>query len=262
MSWCGILLRLVTVDEAGRPTRWRLPRSDLSVQVWAEWAPFVNRRLLITDTDNGAAVVEVAHEAFLSTWPPLARSIADNAAALRARRRVEQAAAEWTDQQQPARRLWTGDQLAAARADTGARFERTSTAAPTINGSGRSVEVPATKSASRSVTDVALNPSAREFLYASIHRDRFVRWRITVGLAILLVFALGAAGIAVVQLDVAKQQQRRVTAQYLLSQARSDNRVDPTIALDSPRPLTTWIQHPKPRRRSSSSWALPDTPAP
>ena len=126
MPWCGTCWRLVTVDEEGHPTRWRLPRSELSEQVWAEWAPFVTRRLLTTDTDDGADVVEVAHEAFLSAWPPLATMIADNAAALRARRRIEQAAAEWVDQQRPARRLWTGDQLAAARADTGARFDTTS----------------------------------------------------------------------------------------------------------------------------------------
>ena len=118
------LLRLVTVDEEGHPTRWRLPGSELSDQVWAEWAPFVTRRLLTTDTDDGADVVEVAHEAFLSAWPPLATLIADNATALRARRRIEQAAAEWVRQQRPRRRLWTGDQLAAARADTGARFDK------------------------------------------------------------------------------------------------------------------------------------------
>ena len=121
------LLRLVTVNQDGHPTRWRLPRSELSDQVWAEWAPFVTRRLLTTDTNDGADVVEVAHEAFLSTWPPLAKLIEDNATALRARSRIEQAAAEWAAQQRPRRRLWSGDQLAAARADTGTRFVRIST---------------------------------------------------------------------------------------------------------------------------------------
>ena len=33
------LLRLVTVDEQGRPTRWRVPRAELSEPVLAEWAP-------------------------------------------------------------------------------------------------------------------------------------------------------------------------------------------------------------------------------
>ena len=42
-------------------------------------------------------MVEVAHEAFLSAWPPLAAAIAANATALRARRRIEQAAADWAE---------------------------------------------------------------------------------------------------------------------------------------------------------------------
>lgn len=33
-------------------------------------------RLLTTDADNGAVVIGVAHEAFLSAWPPLAEAIA------------------------------------------------------------------------------------------------------------------------------------------------------------------------------------------
>ena len=86
----------------------------------------MTRRLLTTDTNDGADVVEVAHEAFLSAWPPLAKIIADNAPRYGRARRIEQAAAEWADQQRPGRRLWTGDQLAAARADTGARFVKTS----------------------------------------------------------------------------------------------------------------------------------------
>ena len=81
---------------------------------------------------------------------PLATVIADNATALRARRRIEQAATEWGEEQRSARRLWTGDQLAAARADNGARFDDTSVAidADDSAGPGRSTWWSAT-SASR-----------------------------------------------------------------------------------------------------------------
>ena len=144
------LLRLVTVDEEGHPTRWRRPRAQLSEQVWAEWAPFITRRLLTTDTDDGADVVEVAHEAFLSAWPPLATMITGNATALRARGRIEQATAEWTDQQRPVRRLWTGDQLAAARADTGARFAKLRRERCRRHQQPGRIEVVAAASASRS----------------------------------------------------------------------------------------------------------------
>ncbi|MGH3621856.1 MAG: toll/interleukin-1 receptor domain-containing protein [Sciscionella sp.] len=86
------LLRLVTVDDHGRPTRWRARRDELPAAVVADLDHFVARRLLSTDTDNGSVVVEVGHEALLSAWPPLAQAITDNATALRARRRIEPAA--------------------------------------------------------------------------------------------------------------------------------------------------------------------------
>ncbi|MGD9528668.1 MAG: TIR domain-containing protein, partial [Pseudonocardia sp.] len=226
------LLRLVTVDEEGRPTRWRLPRAELSERVRAEWAPFVARRLLTTDADDGVEVVEVAHEAFLSGWAPLAAVIADNATALRARRRIEQAATEWVGDQRSARRLWTGDQLAAARADVGARFDDTSAAIDADDpvGPGRSTWWPRGRRRGL-VAEVTLTASARAFLQAGIRRDRFQRGRITIGLATLLVIALTAAGIAIVQLNVATQQQRRVTAQYLLGQARATISTNPRAAL-------------------------------
>ncbi|MGH3755906.1 MAG: hypothetical protein ACRDRP_25145 [Pseudonocardiaceae bacterium] len=117
------LLRLVTVDEQGQPTRWRAPRGDLPEPVTRELDAFVARRLLITDKDTGnVVVVGVAHEAFLSAWPPLAQAIDKNKTALRARRTVEQAATEWNDDRRPAVRLWERGQLAAAVADTGARI--------------------------------------------------------------------------------------------------------------------------------------------
>jgi len=61
------LLRLVTVDEQGRPTRWRINCDNLPDHVVAELSVFVARRLLTTDTDNGTAVIGAAHEAFLTT---------------------------------------------------------------------------------------------------------------------------------------------------------------------------------------------------
>ncbi|MGH4016870.1 MAG: toll/interleukin-1 receptor domain-containing protein [Pseudonocardiaceae bacterium] len=64
------LLRLVTVDEHGRPTRWRVNRDELPDHVVADLHTFIARRLLTTDTDNGTAVIGVAHETFLSAWPP------------------------------------------------------------------------------------------------------------------------------------------------------------------------------------------------
>jgi hypothetical protein len=100
------LLRLVTVDEQGRPTRWQVPHGELPEPVVRELETFVRRRLLTTDTDQDRVVVGVAHEAFLSAWAPLAQAINENVSALRARRAVEQAATEWNTKGCPPARLW------------------------------------------------------------------------------------------------------------------------------------------------------------
>jgi TIR domain/AAA ATPase domain len=119
------LLRLVTVDEQGRPIRSRAHRDELPEPLRAEPDAFVSRRLLTTDTDNhGRVVLEVAHEAFLSAWPPLAGAITAAAAALRARRVVEHAATEWEDAGRPPAQLWERGQLAAVVTGTGARLTR------------------------------------------------------------------------------------------------------------------------------------------
>ncbi|MGH3854166.1 MAG: ATP-binding protein [Pseudonocardiaceae bacterium] len=165
------LLRLVTVDEQGRPTRWRVPRDELPAPVLEELDAFVRRRLLTTDTDQGNVVIGVAHEAFLSAWAPLAQAIEENASALRARRVVEQAAAEWSEEGRSPARLWERGQLAAAVADTGARVQ-----------------------AGDLVTDrVELSPTSRDFLRASIRRDRVRRGRALTVLSVLLVLAVVAA---------------------------------------------------------------------
>jgi energy-coupling factor transporter ATP-binding protein EcfA2 len=171
------LLRLVTVDEQGRPIRWRVPRDDLPEPIIHELDGFIRRRLLITDTDNGSVVVGVAHEAFLSAWAPLAQAIEENASALRARRAIEQAATTWYDEYHPPARLWERGQLAAALADIGARPR-----------------------ARDLVTDHAeLSPTAQAFLRASIRRDRLRRQRAIIVLSVLLVLAVAASVLAVTQ---------------------------------------------------------------
>jgi hypothetical protein len=162
------LLRLVTVDEQGRPTRWRVSRDTLPEPVIRELNAFVQRRLVTTDTDDGSVVVGVVHEAFLSAWPPLAQAITDNASALRACRAVEQAAAEWDQEGRPPARLWERGQLAAALADTGAYLQ----ARDLI------------------IDRVDLSSTARDFLRASIRRDRLRRGRAITVLSVLLVLAL------------------------------------------------------------------------
>ncbi|MGY1680833.1 nSTAND1 domain-containing NTPase [Geodermatophilus sp. SYSU D01176] len=207
------LLRLVTVDEHGRPTRWRVPRDELPDQVATELDAFVARRLLTTDREDDRVVVGVAHEAFLTAWPPLHAAIDAASTALRARRAVEQAAAEWAAADEPPSRLWERGQLAAALADTGARLQR-----------GRPH---GTLVADR----VELSARAREFLRSSIRRDRHRRRRSTVVLSVLLVLALAGAAVAMVQRDAAERNQREAVARQLVAQADAARTTAPRTAM-------------------------------
>ena len=232
------LLRLVTVDEQGRPTRWRIRHDELPAPVRVELDSFVTRRLLTTDIDNGQVVIGVAHEAFLSAWPPLAEAITAASTALRVRRHIEQAAADWVKDDQQPERLWERGQLAAALAETGARFD-TPTKNPDVEVGGSLRSTWWTRRRHALVTDrVELSPPARQFLHASIHHDRTRRRRSTIVLATLLVLALIGAGIAVVQLGVTEQQrrlatkqQRIATARYLTTRAEAAIASDPRTAL-------------------------------
>ena len=202
------LLQLVTVDEQGRPTRWRVPRDDLPELVIQEGDAFVGRRLVTTDTDNGSVVVAVAHEAFLSAWAPLAQAINENVSALRARRAIEQAATEWNNEGHPPTRLWERGQLAAAMTDTGVHLQ-----------------------AHNLITDrVELTPTARAFLRASIRRDRFRRGRAITILSVLLVLALLSAGIAFAQQRAAKDQRNVAVSRQVAGQAMELRATNPALA--------------------------------
>ena len=138
--------------------------------------------------------------------------------ALRARRAVEHAAEEWNANSRPPARLWGGGQLAAAVSDTGGRIHTRATPTDASPKRGHSRLLPRRRRVL--VTDrVALSPKAREFLHASIRRDRHRRRRATTVLSVLVVLALAAAGIAVIRQRDAEEQQRIATARQLVAQA-------------------------------------------
>ncbi len=222
------LLRLVTVDEDDSPTRWRVNRAELPEQVVTELDAFVAQRLLTTDTDNGTVIIGVAHEAFLSAWLPLAKAIAANVTALRARRAVEHAATERHDDGRSPARLWDGGQLAAVVADTGARIRAGSGSPPQQEGPKRWLP----HRHRELVTDsVDLSPKARKFLHDSIRRDRFRRRRATTILSVLLILALIGAGVAVNEQRNAQERQRIAIAGGLILQADATRDIDPRTAL-------------------------------
>jgi hypothetical protein len=84
------LLGLAQVDEQGRPTKRSVAFNN---SVRESFEPFLARRLLSVEADG--AFVSVAHEAFLVNWNPLKDEIDAQQMALRARRIVENWAADW-----------------------------------------------------------------------------------------------------------------------------------------------------------------------
>jgi WD40 repeat protein len=229
------LLRLVTVDEQGHPTRWRVPREELPEPVTRELDAFITRRLVITDTENGTVVAGVAHEAFLSAWAPLAQTIGENVSALRARRAVEQAAAEWNTAGRPPARLWEHGQLAAAMADTDARIQ-----------------------AGDLVTNrVELSPVAMAFLRTSIRRDRARRGRALTVLSVLLILALVAAGFAVSQQRAAEQQRDVAISRQVAGQALELRDNNPALAAQLSLAAYRLVPTPEARGSLLSTVAAP-----
>jgi WD40 repeat protein len=228
------LLRLVTVDEQGRPTRWRVNRDHLPATVATSLDAFVDRRLVSTDTDNGSVVVEVAHEAFLSAWAPLAEEIRASASALRVRRAVEQSAADWAAQDRAVAHLWEGGHLAAAVDALGAHL------GPPSRSAGSPAQPPHVRSPqlwrlrAHSVLEtskVDISPQANEFLRASIRHDRRTRRRTTTILSSLLVLALATAGLAFAQQSAAQHEQLIATARQLIAQSEAARGTDQRTAL-------------------------------
>ena len=218
------LLGLVTIDEQGRPTKRSVSLDDTSTAT-PELEPFISRRLLSTYTEGDRTLVAVVHEAFLENWPPLATEVDEQAAALRARRVVENAANDWVAGGRDDSALLQGGQLAKATVDTGA--ELTPVARP-LNSSGahrRLWSLERWTKPRRLVTRVDLDETGHEFLEASMRTDRSrrIRRRTQVG-AVIVVLALiaGAAGAAFLKARDERNNARRSAEQATASRLQQE----------------------------------------
>jgi hypothetical protein len=114
------LTRLVTVDDSGRRARRRIKLTGLTEPLRLALQVFVDRRLLLSDTDDdGQGWLTVAHEALFTGWRPLATATADITNALRTARTVEHAAADWNSAGRPEHYLWDAERLIATRTALG-----------------------------------------------------------------------------------------------------------------------------------------------
>ncbi|GGM71110.1 TIR domain-containing protein [Dactylosporangium sucinum] len=226
------LLRLVTVDDHGRPTRRRVPYDELPADVRSGLDVFADLRLLSTGDVDGQVTIGVTHEAFLTAWPPLANAIAAAGAALRARTEIERAAADWENDEHRSKHLWERTRLANAVELLGARLRRPARAAATMLARLR------LQRRALVTEKLDIGDAARRFLQASMRYDRRRRTRSTTVLASLLALALAAAAVAVVmqrnatkQRDAAEQQRRLATARQLIAESRVNFDKDPQLSL-------------------------------
>ncbi len=187
------LLRLITVDADGRPTRRQVPLDHLSDSTGREVTPFVARRLLTVNNSNGQTVVDIAHEHIFTAWTPLATAIGQAADGLRLRAAVEDTAADWNRHGRPTNYLWEFDRATETR---------------------------------RAVNLTELTPIARIFLDISRRHGQRRRRRLTAALTSALLLVTSGAFIALVQWHIAvdrgkatERERRTAVAQRLITEA-------------------------------------------
>ncbi len=110
------LVALASLDDAGRPTRRRIPRSAISPDLLPAFKRFVDARLVSSEGGDGEPQLAVSHEALFAAWPQLSAAITSQAERLRLRHRLEQSAADWDRADREPSILWRGEQLRHARA--------------------------------------------------------------------------------------------------------------------------------------------------
>lgn len=213
------LLRMVTVDHNGNSSRREAAYHLFSRASKVEVDTFVRRRLLTTRSDHTtdedavapAVSIAVAHEAFLSQWPPLAKMVDSHRAALQMRVTVEDAATVWTASGWHRSYLWDRTRLAGGVATLGVALRRPALFRPLR----RSIEAIRLMVLSGPIVD--LSSRAVEFIVSSVRRNHQRRRRVVIMVATLLTVSLALTGIALVQRQEAVEQRERAVAQQRIA---------------------------------------------
>ena len=197
------LMRLATVTGEEQATRRRVRCDVFSANERAVINAFVDVALLVSDqgpTGPGdEAVVEVAHEALLRQWPPLRDAIEADRDLLRVRTELERLAADWQHGGHDDAYLLRGGRLAA--------IDQWATRHPEELGSLECEFLDASRGL------------ATRTLEATRRSNRRLR-TLAAGLALLLVAALVAGGLAVNANQRAQDQTRLAQAQARLALSR------------------------------------------
>jgi len=212
-----IMLRLVSVraGASAQQTRQRLSRAGLLAGLGAAAAGdvvarFTQARLVSADADG----VEISHEAFLDAWPRLREWIAEDRAGLRIHRQIADDAAAWAEEGRDPGGLYRGLRLGNARAWRAAGGGEAELTAP-----------------EREFLDASAGAESAEKAAQEGRRQRERRRNrrlrtLAGGLAVVLVAALAATGIAVANGRTANARRQQAQADdYALQsdQALSSN---------------------------------------
>ncbi len=205
-----LFLRLVTSSGEGIVARRRVARAELDLDRDAVLASVVERltedRLLTAE----GTTVEVAHEALLREWPRLQAWLAEDAQGRELREHLTESAQRWQESERDESELYRGARLSATL-DWAAR---------------RAAELIELE---RAYLDESRRQSELE---AERQRRTNRRLRtLLVGAAVLLVAAVVAGVVALVQRASAKKEARVALARELGAQAVSEPRIDRAMLL-------------------------------
>jgi WD40 repeat protein len=197
------LMRLATVTGEEQPTRRRVRCDVFTADERVVINAFVDAALLVSDEDpigpGGEAVVEVAHEALLRQWPPLRDAIEADRDLLRLRSELERLAADWQHEGYDDAYLLRGGRLAA--------IDQWASRQPGELGP-----------LEHEFLDASRGLATRE-LETARRSNRRLR-TLAASLALLLVAALMAGGLAVNANQRAEDQTRLAQAQARLALSR------------------------------------------
>ena len=199
-----LLLRLVAPSPEGEPVHGRVPRRLLVTdQEHEKLIELLVGARLVTSDDG---TVELAHEALARAWPRLRGWLDEDVEGQRILRHLTMAADTWDAMARPDSELYRGVRLAQA-------LEWRERAHPDLTPTEHSF-----LDASRTVAE-----AERRTAEARAHQQARVNRRLRAllaGVALLLVVALIAAGVAVEQRGDARDQARVADAARLAEQAR------------------------------------------
>jgi class 3 adenylate cyclase/WD40 repeat protein len=206
----SILLRLAGPGEGDAVVRRRVPLSELEVERNQPVERVLDRlataRLLTVS--QGAA--EVAHEALLREWPRLAGWLEEDREGARLRQHLITAAREWEDADRDPGELYRGARLSAALDWT----------------TEHSLEL---NELEREFVTTSRAQSQHEFVKQQ-RQNRRLRGLLA-GVAALLILAIAAGSIALIQRQSADTAARKALARQLGAEALSDSRIDQAMLL-------------------------------